>query len=569
MIPSTTFVYELEVGDSGLETDSETEVVPVKCPVLMLEYVHDQGDGDVGGVVGPGENLEGLVGPDRDVDRVVGPGEHLDGVMRHGDDLDGVNAHGEDELDGGMDPPMDDLDLVIESIDDLGQGSQSNEHIVHDLITRPNDKDKRNKKDKELMHDSPRKQHKEVRFTQGTTVEEPVLEVDFDFTRHQEGEVVSDLDSVPELDDDGNLRRPEIDEEILYGKELDNFDNDELEQEVVAEGQRLQEEADMQDLEDMDMPPNSQNNEGTPSTPWYTSRRTRKGKKNKIPGTYARFDREINEQMKGKKIVESSDDSASDDDILDDHEGESDLESISGSSDDDTAKQKTVRFNEFDIQNPNLKKPLRRYVNDSKRLKFKCKYPRKWSIWVSKSRRLGLNDFMIKTMSTRHKNCRQTRISLGGSSFFAEAFEELFEVCPDIKIPSLQVAIKKKFSLKISKDIARRAKDKARSKLSKLEGDHIGQCGQLWDYSHELKRTHPGSTIIIYYEKGFGMNNENRFKRMYVGLRALIEGFKIGCRRLIGLDGCHTKGMYKQQILSVVGLDSNNGLWPIAWAVVE
>ncbi|GAA0151994.1 hypothetical protein LIER_10587 [Lithospermum erythrorhizon] len=104
-----------------------------------------------------------------------------------------------------MDPPMDDLDSVIDPIDDLGQGSQSNEHIVHDSITRPNDKDKRNNKDKGLMHDSPRKQHKEVRFTQGTTVEEFVLEVDFDFTRHQEGEAVSDLDSVPELDDEENL----------------------------------------------------------------------------------------------------------------------------------------------------------------------------------------------------------------------------------------------------------------------------------------------------------------------------------------------------------------------------
>ncbi|KAG9130472.1 hypothetical protein Leryth_024794 [Lithospermum erythrorhizon] len=27
--------------------------------------------------------------------------------------------------------------------------------------------------------------------------------------------------------------------------------------------------------------------------------------------------------------------------------------------------------------------------------------------------------------------------------------------------------------------------------------------------------------------------------------------------------------MYKQQILTVVGLDINNGCWPIAWTVVE
>ncbi|GAA0151993.1 hypothetical protein LIER_10586 [Lithospermum erythrorhizon] len=97
MIPSTTFVY-VEAGDSGFETDSETEVVPVKCPVLMLEYVHDQGDGDMGGVVapsedvdgvmGPGENLEGLVGLDEDVDGVVGPNRDVDGVVGPDEHLD-------------------------------------------------------------------------------------------------------------------------------------------------------------------------------------------------------------------------------------------------------------------------------------------------------------------------------------------------------------------------------------------------------------------------------------------------------------------------------------------------
>ncbi|GAA0138457.1 hypothetical protein LIER_34932 [Lithospermum erythrorhizon] len=117
-------------------------------------------------------------------------------------------------------------------------------------------------------------------------------------------------------------------------------------------------------------------------------------------------------------------------------------------------------------------------------MKFKCKYP-------------------------CTKNCPQTRTKLGESSFFAEVFQELFRMCPDIKILALQVAIKNKFSLKISKDIARRAKDEARSKL---EGDHAGQFRQLWDYGHELKRTHSGSTIIIYYEKGFEMNNENRIR---------------------------------------------------------
>ncbi|GAA0139172.1 hypothetical protein LIER_00775 [Lithospermum erythrorhizon] len=38
---------------------------------------------------------------------------------------------------------------------------------------------------------------------------------------------------------------------------------------------------------------------------------------------------------------------------------------------------------------------------------------------------------------------------------------------------------------------------------------------------------------------------------------------------VIGLDGCHTKGFYKQQILTAVGLDNNNGFYLLAWIVVE
>ena len=59
------------------------------------------------------------------------------------------------------------------------------------------------------------------------------------------------------------------------------------------------------------------------------------------------------------------------------------------------------------------------------------------------------------------------------------------------------------------------------------------------------------------------------FQRIYICLHACKEGFKAGCRPLIGLDGCHVKGPYPGQILSAVGIDANNQMFPIAYAVVE
>ncbi|KAK8701891.1 hypothetical protein V6N13_020269 [Hibiscus sabdariffa] len=60
-----------------------------------------------------------------------------------------------------------------------------------------------------------------------------------------------------------------------------------------------------------------------------------------------------------------------------------------------------------------------------------------------------------------------------------------------------------------------------------------------------------------------------KFRRLYVCFGALKEGFKRYCRHVIGVDGCFLKGSLKGEILSIVGRDSNNQIFLIAWAYVE
>ncbi|GAA0174253.1 hypothetical protein LIER_41683 [Lithospermum erythrorhizon] len=49
----------------------------------------------------------------------------------------------------------------------------------------------------------------------------------------------------------------------------------------------------------------------------------------------------------------------------------------------------------------------------------------------------------------------------------------------------------------------------------------------------------------------------------------LKRGFCLGCRKFICVDGCFLKGAFKGQLLATVGVDGDNGIYPIAWAVVE
>ena len=55
------------------------------------------------------------------------------------------------------------------------------------------------------------------------------------------------------------------------------------------------------------------------------------------------------------------------------------------------------------------------------------------------------------------------------------------------------------------------------------------------------------------------------FKRFYVCLDACKKGFLDSCRP--SLDACHLRGFVKGWILAAVGVDANDGMYPIAFAV--
>ncbi|GAA0147063.1 hypothetical protein LIER_06857 [Lithospermum erythrorhizon] len=95
-----------------------------------------------------------------------------------------------------------------------------------------------------------------------------------------------------------------------------------------------------------------------------------------------------------------------------------------------------------------------------------------------------------------------------------------------------------------------------------IYGNEIEQFAKIQSYAYELLQTMPGSTVIIKME-------EQKFLRIYICLAPLKASLKDGCRKFLCLDGCFLKGSFKGQILVVVGLDADNGIYHVAWAVVE
>jgi hypothetical protein len=56
---------------------------------------------------------------------------------------------------------------------------------------------------------------------------------------------------------------------------------------------------------------------------------------------------------------------------------------------------------------------------------------------------------------------------------------------------------------------------------------------------------------------------------IYWSYDACKRGLLAGCKPFICLDGCHIKTRYKGQLLTAVGVDPNDCIYPIAFGLVE
>ncbi|KAG8369805.1 hypothetical protein BUALT_Bualt14G0052000 [Buddleja alternifolia] len=172
--------------------------------------------------------------------------------------------------------------------------------------------------------------------------------------------------------------------------------------------------------------------------------------------------------------------------------------------------------------------------------------------------------FQIKDYKPVHKCGTNYHVKNCSSPWIGRKYQDLFVFDPRRSIKGFRQDVIEDIKVHVSKNQAYRAKWSA---LKKIEGSSLEQYGCLWDYAEELRRSNPGSIVILSAFPDTG-NDSVVFDKLYCCFKGLKDGFLAGCRPIISVDGCHLKGLHGGVLLAAIGIDSNNSMYPICYVVV-
>ncbi|KAK0582394.1 hypothetical protein LWI29_025116 [Acer saccharum] len=208
--------------------------------------------------------------------------------------------------------------------------------------------------------------------------------------------------------------------------------------------------------------------------------------------------------------------------------------------------------------------------NKPKRVQGVCKMRENgcpWSVWGSRYEK-DTTSFLLKTLNDNHTCHRIQKNRLANACWLSKRYTKALKPGGNFNFGDFMGKVRKDYILAPSRSQVYRAKNKAGEII---QGNLYAQYGKLRDYAEELKRSNPGSTVVINTE--LGANEEHIFKRIYICLNACKVGWLAGCRPIICLDACHNKSQqnfqHKSQLMFAIGIDADNSYYLIAYAVVE
>ncbi|XP_047310782.1 uncharacterized protein LOC124914310 isoform X2 [Impatiens glandulifera] len=199
--------------------------------------------------------------------------------------------------------------------------------------------------------------------------------------------------------------------------------------------------------------------------------------------------------------------------------------------------------------------------NDSHRISAKCRSEGcPWRIYASRLASTHL--VCIKRMNSNH-TCQGSGTKArcwGSKGLVGSIIKEKVKVSPHCKIKDIAKEIESEYGIQLNYSQARRAKMMAKQEL---QGTHEEAYNELPYLCGTMLETNPGSVAIV------TTREDSSFHRLFVSFHASISGFLKGCRPLLFLDVIPLYSKYQGVLLVACTADGNDGVFPVAFAVVD
>ncbi|KAF3781848.1 hypothetical protein EJ110_NYTH34016 [Nymphaea thermarum] len=200
--------------------------------------------------------------------------------------------------------------------------------------------------------------------------------------------------------------------------------------------------------------------------------------------------------------------------------------------------------------------------NDGSRVTAKCKAEGcQWRIHASKISRTKI--FKIKTINGEHTcqgDSRAESYLSPTKHLVASLIKEKLRNSPDYKTKEIVNDIQRDYGLKINYMQAWRGKEFAREQLL---GKDVDSLKELSQYCEKVLETNPGSRAIL------ATVIEGQFHRLFIAFHACLHGFEQGCRPLLFLHSASLKLKHQGVLLAATSIDGDDGVFPVAFAIVE
>ncbi|XP_043721116.1 uncharacterized protein LOC122668643 [Telopea speciosissima] len=196
-----------------------------------------------------------------------------------------------------------------------------------------------------------------------------------------------------------------------------------------------------------------------------------------------------------------------------------------------------------------------------------------WKIHASPLARDGIT-YVIKTLIDKHTCKRSGANKHINSVWIAKKLAPNLRVNPYMNNKVIEHFLKEKYNLESNRMRLYRAKWRAREEF---EGSHVKSYKKVEKYGEMVREKNKENAYVIQYQNGCKSGYEiggvpvvlPQFKHLFICFDACKQGFLKGCRPFLGLDGCHLKGAFGGVLVATVSVEGNNGIFPVAYGVVQ